>query len=157
MHLVPLDVSLRRERRSHSTVVLTGEADLETVHEVRAVIEYCLRRPGSRVALDVSALTFCDVTGLNVLLEAAQRAAEQDCHLRLRRPSPQVLRLLMITGSDDVLLTTSSGLHSIRHLLLCLLPVAVPRRRSRQRYQRYSAECRARHRRERRPWWSAKG
>lgn len=93
--MVPFEVAERRGRWLRPAVALRGEADLESVPQMRTAIERCLRGPGRRMAIDVSALTFCDVSGLNALLDGAQHAADSGRHLTLRRPSAQVVRLLV--------------------------------------------------------------
>ncbi|KOG36840.1 hypothetical protein ADK34_00090 [Streptomyces viridochromogenes] len=55
---------------------------------------------GRGLALDLSEVTFCDSTGLNTLLRARQRALKEHRSLTITAASPQVIRLLEITGAD---------------------------------------------------------
>ncbi|GGO99039.1 STAS domain-containing protein [Wenjunlia tyrosinilytica] len=83
MTVVPFEVAERRGRWIRPAVALRGEADLESVPQMRTAIERCLCRPGRRMAIDVSALTFCDVSGLNAFLDGAQHGADSGRHLTL--------------------------------------------------------------------------
>ncbi len=56
------------------------------------------QRAGSVLVLDLSRLSFLDIAGLRVLLDAARRAATAGCDLVLRSPSPDVRRLFRVTG-----------------------------------------------------------
>ncbi|WP_411103040.1 STAS domain-containing protein [Streptomyces sp. cmx-4-9] len=53
----------------------------------------------TEIVVDVSGLTFCDSTGLNVLLRGRVAAASQGHTIRLVAPNPQLVRLLQRTGS----------------------------------------------------------
>ncbi|MBK3579597.1 hypothetical protein JHN63_38540, partial [Streptomyces sp. MBT65] len=55
MTVVPFEVAERRGRWIRPAVALRGEADLESVPQMRTAIERCLRGPGRRMAIDVSA------------------------------------------------------------------------------------------------------
>jgi anti-anti-sigma factor len=54
------------------------------------------------VALDFSALTFCDSSGLNLLLGARLEAEQRAVPLHLAGLPPTVLRVFQITGADVV-------------------------------------------------------
>lgn len=85
-----------------NTVVvrLSGEMDITRVSEVRAVLLRAVTRADgpAEVVVDLSGLTFCDSSGLNVLLRARLEAVESGHTLRLAAPNPQMLRLLELTG-----------------------------------------------------------
>ncbi|MFG3042216.1 STAS domain-containing protein [Streptomyces sp. NPDC048330] len=57
---------------------------------------------GSNLVVDLRNSSFCDSTGLNVLLEVRLRALNRGVHLVLAAPSHQMIRLLEFTGSDDL-------------------------------------------------------
>jgi anti-anti-sigma factor len=125
--VVPFEVAERRGRWIRPAVALRGEADLESVPQMRTAIELCLRGPGRQMAIDVSALTFCDVSGLNAFLDGAEHAADSGRHLTLRRPSAQVVRLLALAGCAEILL----GRRAARQGSGCRLLVRDLRRRAR--------------------------
>ena len=54
------------------------------------------------ISLDLSGITF-DSTGIGVLASAHRRAKAQACRFILRSPQPNVLRVLKLTGRDQLL------------------------------------------------------
>jgi anti-anti-sigma factor len=89
----------RHDRGSHTTITLTGEIDLDTAPPVRVMIEECLRGGIRTIDIDLTALGFCDISGLNVFL----RATEAGAALSLHHPRPNLTRLLDLTGSGFLL------------------------------------------------------
>jgi anti-anti-sigma factor len=77
---------------------LTGELDIASAP---AVLEQLLRmlRPGSsRLVIDLSKVSFCDASGLAVLVSTERRARLLGGFLRLAAVSPPTDRVLHITG-----------------------------------------------------------
>ncbi len=89
----------RHDTTSRTLVVLAGEIDLASVPPLREALDRCLLDGFRTVDVDVRAVTFCDCSGLNALLVAAQRTASAGGSLRLRHPSAALTRLLALTGS----------------------------------------------------------
>ncbi|MFC5663854.1 STAS domain-containing protein [Kitasatospora misakiensis] len=56
-----------------------------------------------RILVDLAELSFCDSTGLNVLLRARQDAELAGVRLEIAGPRPIVVRLFAVTGADSVL------------------------------------------------------
>ena len=52
------------------------------------------------VSVDLSGLTFCDASGLNVLARIARHARQAGRQLRLTAPRPSLLKIMRITGLD---------------------------------------------------------
>ncbi|WP_405979888.1 STAS domain-containing protein [Streptomyces sp. NBC_00158] len=79
----------------------TGEIDIDTAPALHRALSEALAHasPAKPVAVDCSALTFCDSSGLNVLLTARRTAQGTGTVIRLAAPSPQLQRLLEITGA----------------------------------------------------------
>lgn len=50
----------------------------------------------------MSAVDFCDSTGMNVLLSALKRMKEQGGALEVAAPRPAVRKILQVTGLDSV-------------------------------------------------------
>ncbi|MET9436425.1 STAS domain-containing protein [Streptomyces sp. NPDC006551] len=104
------------------SVVLTlrGELDHDTADTLRAALEEGNGtaeatgppvtgadppdRPvrAGRIVVDCSALTFCDSSGLNVLLRARLRALESGGSVELAGLRPPVARMFEITGAMSV-------------------------------------------------------
>ena len=55
------------------------------------------------VAVDLAAVTFMDSSGISVLIGAHRQSADLGHRLTLRFPSPAVVKVLKITGVDEVL------------------------------------------------------
>ncbi|WP_051820849.1 STAS domain-containing protein [Streptomyces flavochromogenes] len=95
-------VSVRVQNAQGGPVVsIAGELDLTTAPHLRAVLlkvtAVCPR--GCGISLDLSGVTFCDCTGLHVLLSSRQQALGADRPLAITAGSPRVDRLLEITGT----------------------------------------------------------
>jgi len=89
----------RTDQGDHTMVTMTGEIDMDSLPALRALIEDCLRDGIRVIDVDVSALTFCDVTGLNFFLAAQYRTLGAGAELHLHDPGPFVIRLLDLTGT----------------------------------------------------------
>jgi len=60
--------------------------------------------PGVRTVIaDMTATTFCDSSGISMLVRARKQAAATDTQLRLVVPSRTVLRVLALVGMDELL------------------------------------------------------
>ncbi|WP_392895530.1 STAS domain-containing protein [Streptomyces sp. LN699] len=84
-------------------VRVRGELDLDTgrAAELDAALRRSVTNPDNptEITVDVSELTFCDSTGLNILLHAQLAALSHSRTLRLQTPNPQLLKLLHRTGA----------------------------------------------------------
>ncbi|MEU6947723.1 STAS domain-containing protein [Streptomyces sp. NPDC046316] len=80
---------------------LAGELDHDTADTLRSALE---ERIGGavRILVDCEKLSFCDSTGLNVLLRARLRALEEGGRLELAALRPPVARMFEITGARTV-------------------------------------------------------
>jgi anti-anti-sigma factor len=82
-------------------VVVSGELDIATEAELRAVLEAALAPPPpERLVVDVSGLRFVDLTGLAPLLAAGRCVSEG---VRLRGTSPALSRLRSLLALESVL------------------------------------------------------
>ena len=73
-----------------------GELDLDSIPDVR---EHVNRSRGNRrTILDLSGLTFIDVTGIRFLIEAQDDAEASGRKLVLRNPSARVRATIRISG-----------------------------------------------------------
>jgi anti-anti-sigma factor len=77
---------------------LSGELDLASAPGLREQLLGLLRPGTSRLVLDLSRVTFCDASGLAVLVGASHRARTLGGFLRLAAVSPPTARVLHITG-----------------------------------------------------------
>jgi anti-sigma B factor antagonist len=99
---VELKVS-SRSQGEHIVLVLTGEIDLYTAPRLQAELTGALAAAGpARIVVDMSAVEFCDSTGMNVLLAAHRLAAERGGELVLAAPRPALRKILEVTGLQSV-------------------------------------------------------
>src|ERR1700746_3575786 len=77
---------------------LTGELDIASAPALRDQLLSLLRPDSSRLVIDLSRVSFCDASGLAVLVNTARRARLLGGFLHLAAVSPQAERALNITG-----------------------------------------------------------
>ncbi|MEU3297253.1 STAS domain-containing protein [Streptomyces longwoodensis] len=94
---------------SRATVFLVGEIDADTAPAVGAAVENCLRRVTAVVDIEMTGVSFCDASGLNVFLAAALDAAAGGRRIRLRHATPPVRRLFDLTGTASLLDAARNG------------------------------------------------
>ncbi|SDO02997.1 anti-anti-sigma factor [Streptomyces sp. cf386] len=93
----------RHDHATRALITLAGEIDLATAPLVRAALAACLR-DGIRTAdVDLTAVTFCDASGLNAFLTASGLAIDAGTTLRLHYPPSALARIIEITGSGFLL------------------------------------------------------
>lgn len=91
--------STARDASNAVVVSVCGELDLATASHVEAALSAHLRNPPRTLTIDLSAVTFIDCAGLNVLLRARIHALHSHTALHLGPVSRQVARLLTLTGT----------------------------------------------------------
>lgn len=82
-----------------ATVVVAGEVDVVTAPDL---LSACEGLDGS-VTIDCRACEFIDSAGLAALLQVRKRLLASGGELRLRDPSPAVMRVLEVSGVVAVL------------------------------------------------------
>jgi anti-sigma B factor antagonist len=93
-------LDVRVDRSEGATVVrLRGDLDLATSGRLqRAATDDLLQ---GLVILDLAALSFCDSSGLRVLLDMHRRATGGAAGLRLAGPSSEVDRMFELSGTRE--------------------------------------------------------
>ena len=86
-----------------AVVAVDGELDAYTSHELRTCLAELDEEGVTRIAVDLRRLTFVDSSGLGVLMGAARRARDRGGQVVLREVSPQIRRVLDVTGLSDLL------------------------------------------------------
>lgn len=90
-------VEVRREGRV-AVIVVQGELDLASSPELEEQLERASNSGTELLVIDLRELEFMDSTGLSVIVRTHQRLVEQGRELSLVKGSPQVQRLLDVTG-----------------------------------------------------------
>jgi len=77
---------------------LTGELDIASAPPLREQLLQLLGPGCGRLVIDLSQVSFCDASGLAVLISTGRRARQFGGFLRLAAVSPQVGHVLNLTG-----------------------------------------------------------
>lgn len=102
MPLAPLNV-YRHDRDTRALITLAGEIDLTTAPLVSDALAGCLLDGVRTADVDLTAVTFCDASGLNAFLTAFRLATDAGMVLRLHYPPPTMARIIEITGCGFLL------------------------------------------------------
>ena len=82
---------------------VAGEIDLYTAPKLHSELMAALAaRAPLQLTVDLTAVEFCDSTGMNVLLAAHRKAREDGGSLQLASPRPAIRKVLQVTGLDGV-------------------------------------------------------
>src|ERR1700750_2992138 len=94
-------------------VVLRGDLDVTGAADAQAAIA-ALVALGETLMIDISALDFMDCASLRALLEVQTLARRGGGDVILAAPQPQLLRLLALTGGDEVFCVQASVEAAVR-------------------------------------------
>ncbi|WP_329029935.1 MULTISPECIES: STAS domain-containing protein [unclassified Streptomyces] len=86
-------------------VELSGELDHHTAPEVRAALPALRLQAGQQLVCDLGALTFCDSTGITVLIAARNHALAAKASIVFVAVPDRVSRIFHIVGLDQVFST----------------------------------------------------
>jgi anti-anti-sigma factor len=100
--LADLELSIVH-RPNHTLVRLRGEIDVATAPGLHERLLTLLRSRMRLIILDLSGVSFCDVSGLGVLVSGHLHAKVLGVTLRLTAPRPRMARLFRIHGLDRTL------------------------------------------------------
>lgn len=84
-------------------VTLPAEIDLDNADRIGRQLDAALAPGVATVVADMTATTFCDTSGVRMLVLAHKGAAARHAELRVVIPSADVLRVLAILKVDRVL------------------------------------------------------
>ncbi|MDA5284009.1 MULTISPECIES: STAS domain-containing protein [unclassified Streptomyces] len=86
-------------------VELTGVLDHRTSPEVRALLPGLVLGAGQQLVIDLSGLTFCDSSGITVMIAARNHAVGTGGGIALAAVPDRVHRIFRIVGLDRVFTT----------------------------------------------------
>jgi len=84
-------------------VIAPEEIDITNAASLRAALLDAASDGHRRFVVDMTRTRFCDASGVHALAAAHQRALEEDRQLLLAVSGPAVLRVLAITGIDQII------------------------------------------------------
>jgi anti-sigma B factor antagonist len=116
LHAPALSVS---SQDGYTVAAISGDLDIACVPVLREQLLDLLRPHASRIVIDLSGVTFCDVSGLAVLVGVDRRARSLDGVLRLAAPAPPVVTVLRLTGLDlhfQIFATVPAAIRAPAHL-----------------------------------------
>jgi anti-sigma B factor antagonist len=87
-----------RSQGGYTIVAISGEIDIASVPVLRERLIGLPQPQASRIIIDLSRVTFCDASGLAVLVGASRRAGLLGGVLRLAAPAPMMATVLRLTG-----------------------------------------------------------
>ncbi|MFI6843118.1 STAS domain-containing protein [Kitasatospora sp. NBC_00085] len=95
-------VDIRHDGARAAVCALSGDLDIDSLGPAEQALRLLVEQQPERMVVDLSEVAFCDSSGLNLLLKTRLAAATADIDFRLASPSPQVTRLLELTGAGGV-------------------------------------------------------
>jgi anti-anti-sigma factor len=118
-HDAGLSLSCRAEHDGYVIAALAGDLDIASAPALREQLLSLLRPAASRLIIDLSAVGYADASGLAVLVSSGRRAGLLGGSLRLVAPSPEVARVLSLTGINrhlDIFPTVQAAITGQRPL-----------------------------------------
>jgi anti-sigma B factor antagonist len=105
-----------RVERGHVVVVLRGKLDAASAPALREHLLRVVHQCAGRLVLDLSAVSYADISGLTVLVGTGRRARLLGGLLHLAAPASMVSDLLAATGLDrqfDVHATAAAAVSTL--------------------------------------------
>lgn len=103
-----LQIELRQES-DRVIVTLEGELDMANAPLLAEAVDDGPLSTAPTVVLDLQQLTFLDSTGLRVILSVREKCWRRNQEFAITQGSPQVQRLLSVTGVGEHLRTLASA------------------------------------------------
>ena len=101
-------VEIEQTEQGIALARLSGRLDAAAAPHVLTRLKDTVADGKSRLAVDLSEVSFIDSTGLGTLVSGLKAARKAEGDLRLVAPSPQAQRLLRLTTLDRVFVTSDT-------------------------------------------------
>lgn len=88
---------------SDGVLHVVGEVDLRTCDELEVAVRAALDQGAPTVVLDLSAMNFCDSTGVGIFVRLHKHAESVGARMVLRSPPTRFSSTLHVTGTDRLL------------------------------------------------------
>ena len=85
-----------------TVLAIAGELDLRTQEPVRAQVDALLARGRIYLVFDLTAMTFCDSTGMGMFIDLDRAARSRNGWIRLAALTPFVLRSFHLLNLEQV-------------------------------------------------------
>ncbi|WP_327308429.1 STAS domain-containing protein [Streptomyces sp. NBC_01298] len=85
-----------------AVIELAGELDHHTAPDVRAALTGLDLNTGQQLVLDLGGLTFCDSSGITMIIAARNHAIAAHAHIALAAVPERVSRIFRIVGLQHV-------------------------------------------------------
>jgi anti-anti-sigma factor len=93
---------------SGPVIELAGDLDHASAHQVRDTLPRLDLRAGQQLIVGLGALTFCDSSGITVLIAARNHALQHGAGIALAAVPDRVQRIFRIVGLEQVFATHST-------------------------------------------------
>ena len=90
------------EENNISTVFLSGEIDMDVTEKAKEVI-MPLVEAGKEVHINLKDVQYMDSSGISILIESHQKAAEIGTKVTLKEISKSVLKVIMMAKLEQIL------------------------------------------------------
>ena len=107
-------------------VAAPAEVDIANAALMRAALLRAGAAGRSTIILDMTATQFCDSAGLSVLIRGHQRAQAEGGSLRVVTSTPQLMRIMEVTGLDRLLQHFRTLEAALEPPLAQMLPTTIP-------------------------------
>jgi anti-sigma B factor antagonist len=97
------DVCPVRRANGTAVIALPEEVDITNADRVGAELATVLGAGTQVLVVDMTGTRYCDSAGLQALVRAQQRATAAGTGLRLAASAAAVLRVMQLTGADQVI------------------------------------------------------
>jgi anti-sigma B factor antagonist len=97
-----LAVTLQSHPAGPCLLAVGGELDYHTAPRLRAGLDQVPMQAVTGLVIDLSALTYCDSTGISVLVSAYHLAKAAGVELALAGINPDIARVFRVIGLDQV-------------------------------------------------------
>jgi len=98
-----------RQESDRVVLALTGELDMANTPLLQTAMDSPALAATKTIVLDLQGLSFLDSTGLRVILSAREQCWRRGQEFAVTPGSPQVQRLLSVTGVGEHLRTLASA------------------------------------------------
>ncbi|AQU70074.1 STAS domain-containing protein [Streptomyces niveus] len=91
-----------RTTAAGNVIELTGDLDHHITPQVLNVLPELDLRPGQQLVIDLGGITFCDSTGISVLIAARNHTLSANATIALAAVPDRMSRIIRVVGLDQL-------------------------------------------------------